>query len=57
MYRLLIVTGLLFMTLVNGQGREKPNVILIMTDDQSWDSLGFMGGKVHTTVSISPTSM
>ena len=48
MYRLLIVTGLLFMTLVNGQGREKPNVILIMTDDQSWDSLGFMGGKVHT---------
>jgi len=26
----------------------KPNVILIITDDQSWDSLGFMGGKVHT---------
>jgi arylsulfatase A-like enzyme len=27
---------------------EKPNVILIITDDQSWDTLGFMGGKVHT---------
>lgn len=27
---------------------ERPNVILIITDDQSWDSLGFMGGKVHT---------
>ena len=26
----------------------KPNVVLIITDDQSWDSLGFMGGKVHT---------
>lgn len=28
--------------------RPKPNVILILTDDQSWDSLGFVGGKVHT---------
>lgn len=27
---------------------KKPNVILIITDDQSWDTLGFMGGKVHT---------
>lgn len=27
---------------------DRPNVILIITDDQSWDSLGFMGGKVHT---------
>lgn len=27
---------------------EKPNVILIITDDQSWDSIGFMGGNVHT---------
>ena len=26
----------------------KPNIILIITDDQSWDTLGFMGGKVHT---------
>lgn len=27
---------------------ERPNVVLIITDDQSWDSLGFMGGHVHT---------
>jgi len=27
---------------------EKPNVILIITDDQSWDSIGFTGGDVHT---------
>jgi hypothetical protein len=27
---------------------DQPNVILIVTDDQSWDSLAFMGGKVHT---------
>ena len=28
---------------------KKPNVILIITDDQSWDTLGFAGGKVHTS--------
>ncbi len=27
---------------------EKPNVVFILTDDQSWDTFGFMGGKVHT---------
>ena len=27
---------------------QSPNVVLIMTDDQSWDSIGFLGGKVHT---------
>lgn len=27
---------------------ENPNVIFILTDDQSWDTFGFMGGKVHT---------
>jgi len=27
---------------------KTPNVVLIITDDQSWDSLGFMGGDVHT---------
>ena len=24
---------------------EKPNVVFILTDDQSWDSFGFMGGN------------
>lgn len=27
---------------------QQPNVIFMITDDQSFDSLGFMGGKVHT---------
>ena len=27
---------------------KPPNIVLFVTDDQSWDSLGFMGGKVHT---------
>ncbi|VGO23573.1 sulfatase family protein [Pontiella sulfatireligans] len=30
------------------QADKKPNVVFIITDDQSWDSIGFMGGKVHT---------
>jgi hypothetical protein len=27
---------------------ERPNIVLIVTDDQSWDSLGFTGDKVHS---------
>ena len=34
--------------ILNGWAAKKPNVVLIITDDQSWDSIGFMGGKVHT---------
>ncbi|MEM7476561.1 MAG: sulfatase-like hydrolase/transferase [Planctomycetota bacterium] len=30
------------------ENNEKPNMVFIITDDQSWDTLGFMGGKVHT---------
>ena len=30
------------------QAAAKPNVVFIITDDQSWDTLGFMGGNVHT---------
>ena len=30
------------------RGAKQPNVILIITDDQSWDTLGFMGGNVLT---------
>ena len=28
--------------------KTSPNIIFIITDDQSWDSLGFMGGEVYT---------
>jgi hypothetical protein len=28
--------------------KDSPNILFFITDDQSWDSLGFMGGKVHT---------
>ncbi len=32
----------------NSSGVKRPNVVFILSDDQSWDSFGFMGGKVHT---------
>lgn len=44
--RLLILTCLLCG--LTAAAAKKPNVVLIITDDQSWDSLGFMGGNVHT---------
>ncbi|MEM9399825.1 MAG: sulfatase-like hydrolase/transferase [Verrucomicrobiota bacterium] len=42
----LLLTTIIF--LFPAQAKTKPNVIVIITDDQSWDTLGFMGGKVHT---------
>jgi arylsulfatase A-like enzyme len=33
---------------LSGWAANKPNIVFIITDDQSWDTLGFMGGKVHT---------
>ncbi|MGF1579135.1 MAG: sulfatase, partial [Gemmataceae bacterium] len=27
---------------------ERPNIVLIISDDQSWDTFSFLGGKVHT---------
>jgi len=45
--------GLFLLVLVSaGTGAEerpdRPNVVFIITDDQSWDSLGFLEGQVHT---------
>ncbi|MGB0413585.1 MAG: sulfatase family protein [Coraliomargarita sp.] len=39
-------TALLAATITHAN--ERPNVILIITDDQSWDSIGFTGGNVLT---------
>lgn len=33
---------------VDAPSTRKPNVVFIITDDQSWDTFGFMGGKAHT---------
>lgn len=40
----LVCLGLAFAAMA----AKQPNVVFIITDDQSWDTLGFMGGKVHT---------
>jgi len=31
-----------------GLSAQGPNIVFCITDDQSWDSLGFMGGRAHT---------
>jgi len=41
-----LAAGALTLSVV--EAARRPNVVVFMTDDQSWDSLGFMGGKVHT---------
>jgi arylsulfatase A-like enzyme len=43
-----IIVSLLAIMAALVPAAEKPNIVLIITDDQSWDSLAFMGGKVHT---------
>ena len=35
-------------TINSGAAPAKPNVVFIITDDQSWDTLAFMGGQVYT---------
>lgn len=41
---ILLASGLV----LGAYAAKKPNVVFIITDDQSWDTLGFMGGEVHT---------
>ncbi len=48
MSRFLFAALCLSVSMSVAEDLKKPNVILIITDDQSWDTLGFMGGKVHT---------
>ncbi|MCP4787395.1 MAG: sulfatase-like hydrolase/transferase [Fuerstiella sp.] len=38
----------LLLSILIDSANAKPNIIFIITDDQSWDSLGFMDGKVST---------
>ena len=49
-YRILTVASFLITLLSFGiaHAAEKPNIVFIITDDQSWDTISFTGGKVHT---------
>lgn len=48
MPRSILLSILLVASVALAAGKRPPNVVLILSDDQSWDSIGFMGGKVHT---------
>jgi len=44
---LALVVSLSTITSINGQSKitEKPNILLIMTDQQAWDAVGYAGNK------------
>ncbi|MEM8911935.1 MAG: sulfatase-like hydrolase/transferase, partial [Planctomycetota bacterium] len=46
--QLLLFFGLLTACLAHASGSNRPNVVFIISDDQSWNTFGFMGGHVHT---------
>ena len=43
-----LLVGLGSLAFAGSGSSRRPNVVIIITDDQSWDSLGYMGGDVHT---------
>jgi len=48
-----LLLGLLAFTLnVNSASAEKPNIVLLLTDDHPWNAYGFMGSKVAQTPNI-----
>jgi arylsulfatase A len=41
--------ALTFLVFLSGRAAERPNIVYIIADDQTWSDFGFMGnGKVHT---------
>ncbi len=51
-YWVLILVALLFSCNKNSRKEEKPNVILIMTDDQGYGDFGFTGNDVISTPTL-----
>ena len=44
-----VLIAFLFLVGANLEGGEKPNIVYIISDDQTWSDFGFMGNeKVHT---------
>ncbi len=49
----LFVAGVLFTTAAtSGQDKKNPNILLIMTDQQSWDAVGYSGNKMIKTPNL-----
>lgn len=47
-----IVIGILFNIQCHAQASEKPNIIYILSDDQGWGDVGFMGDQFYETPNI-----
>ena len=37
---------------LSGQSEEKPNILIIMTDQQAWDAVGYSGNKAIITPNL-----
>ena len=54
----LIATGVLSATTtVYGQNERVPNVLLIMTDQQAWNAVGYAGNKMIKTPNLDTMCM
>lgn len=47
--------GLLLMTDNRGNGSQRPNIILMISDDQDYEHFGFMGHKIVQTPTLDTT--
>lgn len=47
-----LIAGALSLNSANGQNGKYPNVLLIMTDQQAWDAVGYSGNKIIKTPNL-----
>ena len=54
----LFITGVLSLaTAVFGQNERNPNVLVIMTDQQAWNAVGYAGNKMIKTPNLDTMCM
>ncbi len=52
MLRFKLLIGLLFLTCISQGQEKKPNILLIMTDQQAWNAVGYAGNKIIKTPNL-----
>ena len=50
--RFVIVTWFIFLSLILQGQEKKPNILLIMTDQQAWNAVGYAGNKIIKTPNL-----
>lgn len=52
MIRICVMAGVMISLLMGGHAAKKPNVVIILSDDQSWTDYGFMGHEIIKTPNL-----